>query len=252
MTFSEALPLLKFTDADTPETAVRRITTNWQQNDKAHIVHIAYYASYVMMQKDAELLQSMLLADNILVDGIGMQTYFKWLTGHKPLNLNGTDLAPLWIDHLQQQHIPICFYGTTPDNIMQAVQNLAEQYDRNIIAFYQDGFSPMQWENIPQKAALFVGMGTPLQENWVRENIGIIRDKQLLVVTVGGFFDFLSGFYVRAPQWVRQLKMEWAWRTVLHPGRHFPKRVRDTTIIYKPMLDKRKGFDQLVRFIYLK
>lgn len=248
MTFREALPLLKFTDADSPEAAVQQITANWLAKDDAHIVHIAYYASYVLMEKDPGLLASMLLADHILVDGVGMQTYFRLLTGHTPSNLNGTDLSPVWIDYLQEKQVPICFFGTTADNIRQGVHNLAHRYGKQIITYYQDGFSPLQWEHIPERAALFVGMGTPIQENWVREHIDMIRSKKLLVITVGGFFDFLSGFYKRAPKWIRKIKLEWAWRTALHPGRHISKRLRDTSILYKPLMDKRKGYDKLVNF----
>lgn len=114
MTFREALPLLKFTDADSPEAAVQHITANWLAKDDAHIVHIAYYASYVLMEKDPGLLASMLLADNILVDGVGMQTYFRLLTGHSPSNLNGTDLSPVWIDHLQENRYPFVFTALLP------------------------------------------------------------------------------------------------------------------------------------------
>ncbi|MBK7639906.1 MAG: WecB/TagA/CpsF family glycosyltransferase [Bacteroidetes bacterium] len=78
-----------------------------------------------------------------------------------------------------------------------------------------------------------------------------IQERNILVVTVGGFFDFASGFYVRAPKWVRKIRLEWAWRTMLHPARHYKKRLRDTTIIFKPFIDKLKGYHKLVRFIHL-
>jgi UDP-N-acetyl-D-mannosaminuronic acid transferase (WecB/TagA/CpsF family) len=66
-------------------------------------------------------------------------------------------------------------------------------------------------------------------------------EKRLLVITVGGFFDFASGFYIRAPKTVRNLKLEWAWRTMLHPRRHLKKRFKDLTILYKPLVDRMAG-----------
>ncbi|HNJ61593.1 MAG TPA: WecB/TagA/CpsF family glycosyltransferase, partial [Chitinophagales bacterium] len=51
-------------------------------------------------------------------------------------------------------------------------------------------------------------------------------------------FDFLSGLYIRAPKLIRTLKLEWFWRTMLHPTRHYQKRLRDTTIIFRPFLDR--------------
>jgi len=246
MNFREVLPALKFTDAPSGEIVIQHITDTWLKKESASIVHFIYYATYVLLEKDESLQKSMLLADHLLIDGIGMQTYCHILTGHTPHNLNGTDLGPLWINYLVKTGIPICLYGTSAENIQKAADQIKTQYGNSVLAYFQDGYSPLHWNNIPIGAVLFVGLGTPKQENWVRENIDVIRDKKLLVITVGGFFDFLSGYYVRAPEWVRNIKLEWAWRTILHPGRHLKKRVRDTTIFYKPYADKRKGYDKLL------
>ena len=140
--------------------------------------------------------------------------------------------------YLSKNKIPFSIFGTTKEQIDACYNNLVIQFDKDIIAHHQDGFSVLDWNKIPDNTVLFIGLGTPLQENWVNDNIGIIQEKKLLVITVGGYFDFLSGFYIRAPKWVRSIKMEWAWRTMLHPGRHYRKRLRDTTIFFRPFIDK--------------
>jgi exopolysaccharide biosynthesis WecB/TagA/CpsF family protein len=38
-------------------------------------------------------------------------------------------------------------------------------------------------------------------------------------VGAGALFDFLSGEISRAPGWVRSLRLEWAYRLLLEPGR---------------------------------
>ena len=193
----------------------------------------------------------MVLADFILVDGIGMQTYFKWLMGKDIANLNGTDISPFFIEKLIRQNIPICFYGTTEEQIKACSDVLNDQYDRKVLHYFQNGFTPLDWSQIPDGCALFVGMGTPRQELWVNKNHKLIQQKKILVLTVGGYFDFLSGFYVRAPKWVRNIKLEWAWRTLLHPGRHYQKRLRDTTIFFRPLSDKKKGIAELIHIAEL-
>lgn len=251
MIFEHFIGHLRFANADNPEVAADKLIARWQQKGEASVLHFMYYASLELARKDNAYREALLLADLILVDGIGMQTYFKGLLGRHIANLNGTDLSPLLIEKLLHRDIPICFFGTTPELISACNNVLNEKYDRRVLHYFQDGFSELNWDQVPDGSALFVGMGTPRQENWVKDNIRIIQLKKLLVLTVGGYFDFLSGFYVRAPQWVRSLKLEWAWRTMLHPGRHYQKRLRDTTILLRPGQDKRRGLADKVRIVDL-
>ena len=251
ISFEEYIAQLKFANAAGLDSAAEKLIAHWQQKNDASILHFMYYASLELSRHDERFRESMVLADYILVDGIGMQTYFKWLMGKDIANLNGTDISPYILEKLLHQHIPICFYGTTEEQIQACNDILNDKYDRKVLHYFQNGFTPLDWSKIPDQCVLFVGMGTPLQENWVKENIDIIRQKKLLVMTVGGYFDFLSGFYIRAPKMIRQIKMEWAWRTMLHPGRHYKKRLRDTTIFYRPFVDKQKGVGELIRIVEL-
>lgn len=238
MLLKNTLKQLRFLNATQPQTAVEFIINNWQNKSSNSVIHFMYYASLELIRSDAKYATSLSLADFILVDGIGMQTYFKWLMNKKMNNLNGTDIAPVFFKYLSENKIPFSVYGTTIEQINACYNNLTTQFGDEIIAHYQDGFSALDWDKIPSNTVLFIGLGTPLQENWVSDNISIIQEKKILVITVGGYFDFLSGFYIRAPKWVRSIKMEWAWRTMLHPGRHYKKRLRDTTIFFRPIIDK--------------
>jgi N-acetylglucosaminyldiphosphoundecaprenol N-acetyl-beta-D-mannosaminyltransferase len=64
---------------------------------------------------------------------------------------------------------------------------------------------------------LIMGMGTPLQEEW------ICRNKHRLDVSlcwaVGGLFDFISGRIKRAPRWLREIHLEWLYRLNQEPAR---------------------------------
>lgn len=242
---------LAFTDSDNPERVSQSIVNEWNASNKSLIVHYMYYASYVLFHQDKEMLDDYLLADYLLVDGIGMQICFKIITGRSIANLNGTDMSPIFFNDLRAQNIPLVLYGTTPENIQECNLKLTEQYGQQAVAHYQDGFSPLDKNKVPDRSALFIGTGSPRQERWVREHIDWIRGKQLLVFTVGGYFDFLSGFYIRAPKWVRAIKMEWAWRTMLHPKRHYQKRLRDMTILFLPWIHKFKSYKKYIQFKWL-
>jgi len=67
---------------------------------------------------------------------------------------------------------------------------------------------------------LWVALGVPYEQAFVEEfaphlfNVGVIK-------TSGGLFNFLSGARARAPRWMQQAGLEWAWRIWLEPRRLF-------------------------------
>jgi N-acetylglucosaminyldiphosphoundecaprenol N-acetyl-beta-D-mannosaminyltransferase len=67
---------------------------------------------------------------------------------------------------------------------------------------------------------LWVALGVPYEQAFVTEftsrlpNVGVIK-------TSGGLFNFLSGSRPRAPQWMQDVGLEWAWRIWLEPRRLF-------------------------------
>jgi exopolysaccharide biosynthesis WecB/TagA/CpsF family protein len=67
---------------------------------------------------------------------------------------------------------------------------------------------------------LWVALGVPYEQAFVEEftsrlsNVGVIK-------TSGGLFNFLSGSRRRAPRWMQNVGLEWAWRIWLEPRRLF-------------------------------
>ena len=71
--------------------------------------------------------------------------------------------------------------------------------------------------NAAEPDVLWVGMTAPKQEKWVEAN-----RRQLTVPVIGSIgavFDFYAGTYSRAPQWVCDIGLEWAYRFILEPRR---------------------------------
>ncbi len=64
---------------------------------------------------------------------------------------------------------------------------------------------------------LFVAFGQGKQEKWIVKNLEKLPIK--VAMGVGGAFDYLSGDVARAPQWMRQLGLEWLFRLILQPWR---------------------------------
>lgn len=65
---------------------------------------------------------------------------------------------------------------------------------------------------------LWVGLGVPREQQFVLRNrerltgVGVVK-------TCGGLFDFLSGRASRAPQWMQDWSLEWAYRLAREPRR---------------------------------
>ena len=191
------------------EQALNLIFDFWKVNSSA-LVNYIYWASYPLIGKDEKYTEALRRSDILLPDGIGMYLYVKGILNISLSNLNGTDFNPVLLDHLFDKNIPVCFYGATDDSIIKAVDKLKTQ--NKVVSYFQNGYSELDWSKIIDNSALLVGLGTPKQEEWVFDNIDIIKQKKLLVITVGGYFDFLSGKAKRAPLFFRSLKLEWLYR----------------------------------------
>ena len=63
---------------------------------------------------------------------------------------------------------------------------------------------------------LLVGMGSPIQEQWIAANAPRLHVRASFAV--GGFFDFLSGEKRRAPSWMRRVGIEWVFRFTQDPA----------------------------------
>ncbi|GIW21992.1 MAG: hypothetical protein KatS3mg068_0999 [Candidatus Sericytochromatia bacterium] len=64
---------------------------------------------------------------------------------------------------------------------------------------------------------IFVGLGVPKQEKWIKENINKLNAK--VFVGVGGSFDVFSGKIKRAPKIMINLHLEWLYRLYKEPWR---------------------------------
>lgn len=160
--------------------------------------------------------------DSVFPDGIGV----KIAAQHQGLalkeNVNGTDMFPLLCTELNTQKKRVFLLGATKEVIQKTAQKLAHQYPNIVICGYIDGYSYNDQAetlcnhiNQCHPDMLFVAMGAPRQEQWINDNISRLNVKATM--GVGGLFDFYSGQVSRAPEWLRELSLEWVWRLAVQP-----------------------------------
>jgi beta-1,4-glucosyltransferase len=160
----------------------------------------------------------------LLNDGIGIDLC-SFLFQGAPFeeNLNGTDFVP---DLLSASGAGRTVYllGTKPEWIEKSANGLAQRFpDCRIVGFQHGYFAPDEIDsvianiNAVSPDILLVGLGNPLQEEFIAEYASRIDARVL--IGVGAFLDFMAGRVPRAPKLIRQLRLEWLFRLAKEPMR---------------------------------
>ena len=163
-------------------------------------------------------------ANLVLADGFGTKLAGKIL--HRPIrqNLCGTDLFPRLCAALNGSGKRIFLLGAAPGAAEGVAEWVLERYPDVLISGTHHGFFTPEEEGgvVRQIAAsgadlLVVAMGVPRQELWVHHHAGELGVKA--AIGFGGLFDYFAGRVPRAPQWVREIGMEWVYRLIQEPRR---------------------------------
>ncbi len=85
--------------------------------------------------------------------------------------------------------------------------------------------------NASRANVVWVGLGAPKQELWIKRNNS--RLKAQLILAVGAAFDFHSGHRKWAPRWVRGLGLEWLYRMLTGGRRVFWRNLRNESIFLR-------------------
>ncbi len=169
-------------------------------------------------------------ADWVAADGMPLVWSLKQLYGIQQDRLAGMDLMPSLLEGAEAQRLPVYFYGSTSDELAQAVAVCAERYPRlTIVGTYSPPFRPLDADE--EKAAVtqisasgaklvFVALGCPKQEHWMARMRGQIP---AVMLGIGGALPVLTGSVQRAPAWVRNAGLEWGYRLAQEPRRLFKR-----------------------------
>lgn len=161
-------------------------------------------------------------ADHVFGDGTGVR-WASWILGSSVRdNVNGTDLLPEYLKTAAGRRYYLL--GSDVPTVRKAAEHAAKNFPAAALAGYHHGYvnnkeasaAVIKQINSASPHILLVGMGNPLQEEWICAHR---RELQVpLIVGVGGLFDFWAGNFSRAPLWLRRLGHEWIWRLCLQPA----------------------------------
>jgi len=182
----------------------------------AHCVNVSY--------RNSDYREALRHSDWLLADGFGLR--LAGLLLQQPIrdNVNGTDLFPPLCERLQADATRVFLFGAKPGVAEAVAEWMAVHAPGLEVVGCQHGFLEAGQEELllqrlqqcrPQLT--LVALGVPAQELWLQRN----REKLPpgLYLAVGGLFDFYSGQTPRAPQWLREIGLEWGYRLWQEPGR---------------------------------
>ncbi len=163
-------------------------------------------------------------ADLTVADGIGLKLAGKILRRDIRQNVNGTDLFPRLCATLDGRAGSVFLLGAKPGVADAVADWIRERHPAVRIAGTRNGYFTAEEEpevirQVAESGAqlLLVAFGAPRQDLWLAEHLPQLGVRA--VMGVGGLFDFYSGRMPRAPQWMREIGMEWVFRFIQEPRR---------------------------------
>jgi len=185
-------------------------------------------------------------ASVVLADGIGMKLAGRLLNQNIRQNVNGTDLFPRLCKALEAERMGIYLLGSKPGVTDDLVRWMNEQYPDLPVRGHRHGyFSPQEGPEViaeiqgSRAEVLLVAFGAPKQDLWIAEHLQETGAK--VAMGVGALFDFYSGRFPRAPNWVREIGMEWFFRFTREPRRMWKRYFVGNAVFLSRVVRERLG-----------
>ncbi|MFJ4265389.1 WecB/TagA/CpsF family glycosyltransferase [Paenarthrobacter nicotinovorans] len=192
----------------------------------ANLDHIRHFGSGSPRQGTLE--QAASIEWMTLLDGAPLVAQARRLTGASWPRLAGSDLIGPLLDEAEQCGVTVGFLGGSRQVQELLGRRLSRERpglriaghwapDRSTIM--DDESSLELAANIKESAPdiLVIGLGKPRQELWASQYGHLTGAKVLLAF--GAVIDFLAGQIQRAPSWMSEKGLEWAWRLLKEPRR---------------------------------
>jgi N-acetylglucosaminyldiphosphoundecaprenol N-acetyl-beta-D-mannosaminyltransferase len=181
----------------------------------------------MMMRKNKELKSFVDKARLTVADGQPLVWVAPLFGGLLPERVAGVDLIDALCARAHKDGVSIYLLGAAPEIVEKVVATLCNRYPGLNIqgsdGYFRKKSIAQTIESIQSSGAklLFVGMGSPLQESFIRRHwkeLGVS-----MAIGVGGSFDVFAGLRVRAPLWMQSIGLEWLVRLAQEPRRLMPR-----------------------------
>ena len=165
----------------------------------------------------------------ILADGVGITFSKKILTENHISKIIEpvTDIYYSILKYAEINKFKVFFLGGNEELIHKLSFTIHNKFPELINLNFEHGYLKYDDRDVLDKInnsssdILFIGMGVPVQEEWLSQNESKLNVP--IIITCGGFLKFLSDETPRAPFWIRNIGFEWLHRMIFD-FRHLWKR----------------------------
>lgn len=221
---------LRLAVLDLEQTADFMIDMVFPQRQVARPLYLTSANGEVLARCSTEPMTDRLFraADLINADGQPLVTVSRFKSKTPlPERVATTDLFHVVARKAQAAGLTFYMFGADEAENTAAVANVRKMYPDLKIVGHSHGYfkgdelrAKVDEINALAPDYLWLALGVPYEQAFVEEftprlsNVGVIK-------TSGGLFNFLSGSRSRAPAWMQNAGLEWAWRIWLEPRRLF-------------------------------
>ena len=191
-------------------------------NKNKERVEICYLNFHHIINPNWDNILKPIFLDNkyILADGVGITFAKKILTENHISKIiePGTDIYYSILKYAEINKLKVFFLGGNEELIHKLSFTVHNKFPELINLNFEQGYlkyddrDVLDIINNSSSDILFIGMGVPVQEEWLSQN-----EKKLnvpIIITCGGFLKFLSDITPRAPIWMRNIGFEWLHRMI--------------------------------------
>ena len=199
-------------------------------NDKTLIANLNLHSLY-FYNKDKSIQNFYNIADFIHVDGMSI-IWLSWLTRNRLKIQNRLTYLDWIFDFFleaNKRSLKIFLLGSKQGVGEHVSKLLKDQYSSLIFnshhGFFDksiessDNTEVIELINTCSPDVLFVGLGTPVQEKWILENIDKLKVKTIL--QCGACFEYIAGEEKIPPRILGKIGLEWTYRFFHNPKKFY-------------------------------
>ncbi|NLN17697.1 MAG: WecB/TagA/CpsF family glycosyltransferase [Firmicutes bacterium] len=195
-----------------------------QSGSEMHHVVTVNSEMVMMARERPDFAQILAQASLVVPDGIGVVWGARLLGDYLPERVAGIDLMDQVLAACAKRGWRPFLLGAAPGVAEQAAAALQRRHAGLEIAGVHHGYfnhdeeaTVLEQIESTSPDLLLVAMGAPRQEYWIARHRH--RLPVALAVGVGGSLDVWAGHVTRAPRWMREVGLEWAYRLLRQPRR---------------------------------
>ena len=205
------------------EAALARVD-QFVQERSPHMVVTSDTPSIVRAHDDSEYQELVRGADMVTADGRGVVWMARVLGLPVAERVSGIDLVTHICGRATDKGYAVFLLGALPGVAEEAARALRSRCpELRVVGTHHGYFPPEEEPEVVRRIAeakpdiLFVGLGAPRQEKWIRQHMAALQVP--VSIGVGGTFDVLAGRAKRAPEWMQRAGLEWLYRLLREPSR---------------------------------